>query len=112
MSIKCRKTYPVSYRRRFSANLQKKMQENHLTQAEIARKLGVTRASVCYWVHGVSIPSGENLKMLAKLLETSPKRLLGYTLGEDDSEDIWMNFLEAEKPKICRKSKDNPWGVV
>ena len=52
-----------------------------------------------------------NLKKLAKIFETSPRRLLGYTLEHKESDDIWRNFLEIEMPGICRKSAENPFGV-
>ena len=44
-----RKTYPIRYKIRFSENLKKKMKEYHLTQSELAKKMGVTRCSVSYW---------------------------------------------------------------
>lgn len=107
----CRKSYSVRYRVQFSKNLKRKMKEFNLNQSALATKVGVTRCSVSYWCNGRSIPCGENLKKLAKVLETSPRRLLGYTLEHKESDDIWRNFLETEKPAICRKSAEKPFGV-
>ena len=106
-----RKTYPIRYRIQFCENLKKKMEEFHLNQSEVAAKVGVTRCSVSYWCNGKTIPCGEHLKKLAKIFETSPRRLLGYTLEHKESDDIWRNFLETEMPGICRKSAENPFGV-
>lgn len=89
-----RKSYPTSFKMRFSNNFKKKMAEQKLSQAKVARAMGVSRTSVSYWAGEKTIPSGENLKKLAQLLETSPRRMLGYTLGCGISEDIWANFLE------------------
>lgn len=106
-----RKTYPIRYKIRFSENLKKKMREYHLSQADLAKKMEVTRCSVSYWCNGRTIPCGENLEKMAKVFETSPLRLLGYSLEHKESDDIWRNFLETEMPGICRKSIENPFGV-
>jgi len=106
-----RKTYPIRYRIQFCENLKKKMEEFHLNQSEVAAKVGVTRCSVSYWCNGKTIPCGKHLKKLAKIFETSPRRLLGYTLEHKESDDVWRNFLETEMPGICRKSAENPFGV-
>lgn len=45
----------------------------------------------------------------SKVFETSPMRLLGYSLEHKESDDIWRNFIEAEMPGICRKSVENPF---
>lgn len=47
----------------------------------------------------------------SKVFETSPMRLLVYSLEHKESDDIWRNFIEAEMPGICRKSVENPFGV-
>lgn len=106
-----RKTYPIRYKIRFSENLKKKMREYHMSQSDLAMRVGVTRCSVSYWCNGRTIPCGKHLEKLAKILETSPRRLLGYTLEHKESDDIWRNFLETEMPGICRKSAENPFGV-
>lgn len=106
-----RKTYPIRYKLRFSENLKKKMKEYHMTQSALAKRMSVTRCSVSYWCNGRTIPCGEHLEKLAKILETSPKQLLGYTLEHKEFDDIWRNFLETEMPGICRKSVENPFGV-
>lgn len=106
-----RKSYPIRYRVRFSENLKRKMKEFNLNQSALAEKIGVTRCSVSYWCNGRTIPCGEHLEKLAKILETTPTRLLGYSLEHKESDDIWRNFLESEMPGICRKSAENPFGV-
>ena len=57
-----RKTYPIRYKIRFSENLKKKMREYHMSQSELARRMGVTRCSVSYWCNGRTIPCGEREK--------------------------------------------------
>lgn len=42
----------------------------HLTQAEIAERLGVTPAAVSHWIHGVAEPYEKNIIKLKRLIKT------------------------------------------
>ena len=48
-----------------------------LTQAEIARRLGISRAGVTAWEVGLSVPSTHYVVELAKLFGVSTDYLLG-----------------------------------
>lgn len=50
---------------------------NNLTQAELARKLNITRASVNAWEMGISNPSTDLVVALAKIFKVSTDYLLG-----------------------------------
>lgn len=56
----------------------KTLRENaKMTQAELARKLGITRSSVNAWEMGISVPSTQYLVELAELFQVSTDYLLG-----------------------------------
>ena len=48
-----------------------------LTQAELARQLGVTRSGVNAWEMGISIPSTQYIVELAQFFDVSADYLLG-----------------------------------
>ncbi len=48
-----------------------------MTQADLARKLGVTRSGVNAWEMGITVPSTQYVAALAELLEVSADYLLG-----------------------------------
>ncbi len=52
-------------------------EQQGLTQAALAKKLGITRASVNSWEMGISIPSTKYLVELSSLLNVSSDYLLG-----------------------------------
>ena len=52
-------------------------EQNKMTQAELARKLNVTRSSVNVWEMGTSVPSTSLLVDIAHLFHVSTDFLLG-----------------------------------
>lgn len=52
-----------------------------MTQAELARKLGLTRSSINGWEMGLSVPSTQYIVELAKLFRVSTDYLLGMEQG-------------------------------
>lgn len=52
-----------------------------MTQAELARKLGLTRSSINGWEMGLSVPSTQYIVELAKLFRVSTDYLLGMKQG-------------------------------
>lgn len=54
-----------------------------LSQAEVARKLGITRQAVGQWEAGVATPNPETLAMLADMYGTTVDALLGRSVPVD-----------------------------
>lgn len=52
-------------------------EQNNMTQAELARKLHITRSAVNSWEMGISVPSTAILMDLADLFHVSTDFLLG-----------------------------------
>ena len=54
-------------------------EKSEMTQAELARELGLTRSSINAWEMGLSVPSTPFIVELAKLFGVSTDYLLGLT---------------------------------
>ena len=52
-------------------------EQQHLTQSELAKRLGITRSSVNAWEMGISVPSTQYIVELAHILDVSTDYLLG-----------------------------------
>jgi transcriptional regulator with XRE-family HTH domain len=77
----------------------KKLREmNNLTQAELARKLGISRASVNSWEMGLSNPSTTYLIEMSKRFHVSVDYLLGInrttTIDVSGLEDSDIEMLQ------------------
>ena len=51
--------------------------KSNITQAELARQLGITRSSVNSWEMGLSVPSTQYIVELAEFFKVSTDYLLG-----------------------------------
>lgn len=71
-------------------------EKNSMTQAFLAKKLGISRSAVNAWEMGVSVPSAQYLIELSKLFKTSTD----YILGLSSQETIDISFLDEEDKKI------------
>ena len=70
----------------------KKLREQKgLSQAELARQLGITRSSVNAWEMGISVPSTQYIVDLAGVFDISTD----YLLGVDSSSTISVAGLTA-----------------
>lgn len=60
------------------ANIYRHRKESHLTQEDLARHLGVTKASVSKWETGQSYPDVELLPRIAAYFDVTVDALMGY----------------------------------
>lgn len=54
-------------------------EQSALTQAELAKRLGITRSSVNAWEMGISVPSTQYVVELAEIFKVSTDFLLGVS---------------------------------
>ena len=73
----------------FSERLKELRKQAHLTQVELAGKLGVGQSSYADWERGKKKPTQENLVKIAQVLNVS----IDYLVG-NFSEEITNNKLE------------------
>lgn len=57
-----------------------------LSQEDAAAALGVSRQTISRWENGASVPTGENLRAIAQLYETSVDALLSGCAAPPDEE--------------------------
>ena len=67
-----------------------------LSQAALAKKVGVTRSAVNAWEMGLSIPTTQYVAELAQLFHVSAD----YMLGLDSTEAISIGSLTDEEKRI------------
>lgn len=63
----------------FSERLLKLRKEKHLSQEELARKIGVTDGAISFWEKGENEPKLSYIFSLSKVLNVSSDYLLGLT---------------------------------
>ena len=71
-------------------------QQHHMTQAELARELDVTRSTVNAWEMGVSLPSVPKLVELAERFSTTTD----YLLGIDDKKTLCVEDFTSQEQSL------------
>lgn len=71
-------------------------EQKGLTQAELAKQLGITRSSVNAWEMGISVPSTQYVVEIASLFKVSTD----YILGVDASASICISGLTEKDIQI------------
>lgn len=67
-----------------------------LTQADIARQIGISRSGVNSWEMGLSVPSTQYIVELAKKFKVSTD----YLLGMDDTSSISISGLTDKQVSV------------
>ena len=63
----------------FAQRLLEHRKEKNMSQAELAKKIGVSCTIICYWETDKSEPTAPNLLKLAEFFDVSVDYLLGRT---------------------------------
>ena len=71
-------------------------EQNGLTQAALAKQLGITRSSVNAWEMGISVPSTQYIVELAETFKVSTD----YILGVEDSSSISVAGLDEKDVRL------------
>ena len=71
-------------------------EQKGLTQAEQAKRLGITRSSVNAWEMGISVPSTQYVVELAHLFKVSTD----YVLGVDNSASVSVTGLTEKDIQV------------
>ena len=70
----------------FSERLKNLRKQAHLTQTDVAEKLGISQQAYASWERGVKKPTQENLVKIAQILKVSIDYLVGNS--EEKSDDL------------------------
>ena len=84
----------------FSERLKELRKQAHLTQVEIAGKLGIGQSSYADWERGKKKPTQENLVKIAHILNVSIDYLVGNSdenLKEDELDNVELLFRMNSK---------------
>ncbi len=73
-------------------------ESTNLTQAELARNLGLSRSGVNAWEMGLSIPSTQYIVELAKQFDVSTD----YLLGMEEGSTISIKGLTEKQVSVIR----------
>lgn len=94
----------------FSERLKELRKQAHLTQVELAGKLGIVQSSYADWERGKKKPTQENLVKIAQVLNVSVDYLVGNSEeNADELDNIELLFrmnskgLTKEEKEIFRK---------
>ena len=74
----------------FSERLKKLRKQAHLTQVDIAEKLGISQPAYASWERGIKKPTQENLVKIAQILNVS----LDYLVGNSDNRKDELDNIE------------------
>lgn len=76
------------------------LRETHnLKQQDLARKIGVTKATMSKYENNINIPNADILKLLAETLDTSADYLLGCSDSPAPYNSNWI-YLNAEDREL------------
>ena len=67
----------MNTRKIFADRFNETMKYSHLSYAELARKLNITKATMSMYKHGKAVPSLETFSLICDILDVSADFLLG-----------------------------------
>lgn len=96
----------------FSERLKNLRKQAHLTQVDVAEKLGISQQAYASWERGVKKPTQQNLVKIAQILKVSIDYLVGNSdedINDDELDNVEILFrmnskgLTDEEKKIFKK---------
>lgn len=96
----------------FSERLKKLRKQAHLTQTEVAEKLGISQQAYASWERGIKKPTQDNLVKIAQILNVSIDYLIGTSdesVKADELDNVELIFrmnskgLTDEEKEIFKK---------
>ena len=80
----------------FSDKIKYQREQNHLTQKELARRLGISPVGVAQWENGLRNPKHETIKRIASALGVSVTVLYGLPAKETaDQQEALEKFFQV-----------------
>jgi transcriptional regulator with XRE-family HTH domain len=79
--------------------------KNHLTQEELAEKLGTEKNQISRWENGHKMPRGERLSEIAQTLNVSLDYLMG--LSDEPTIRVKIDSLTVEEMQIIVALRQN-----
>ena len=100
--------------KRFGAFISERRKEHHMTQADLAGKVGVTDKAVSRWERGLGFPDINTMEPLAEALDVSLLELMrsemqtteGANVKKDEAAEVAINQIR-EKEYIQKFKAEN-----
>lgn len=90
----------------FSERLKELRKQAHLTQVELASKLGIVQSSYADWERGKKKPTQDNLVKIAQILNVSVDYLLGNSEEKADELDNIELLFRMNSKGLTDEEKD------
>lgn len=90
----------------FSERLKNLRKQAHLTQVDVAEKLGISQPAYASWERGVKKPTQENLIKIAQILNVSVDYLVGNSDNTDDELDNIELLFRMNSKGLTDKEKE------
>ena len=84
----------------FSERLKNLRKQAHLTQTDVAEKLGISQQAYASWERGIKKPTQDNLVKIAQILNVSIDYLVGNSdegVKEDELDNVELLFRMNSK---------------
>ena len=90
----------------FSERLKELRKQAHLTQVELASKLGIVQSSYADWERGKKKPTQENLVKIAQILNVSVDYLVGNSEERTDELDNIELLFRMNSKGLTKEEKE------
>lgn len=91
---------------KFSERLKELRKQAHLTQVELASKLGIVQSSYADWERGKKKPTQDNLVKIAQILNVSVDYLVGNSEEKADELDNIELLFRMNSKGLTDEEKD------
>lgn len=79
--------------------IRKYREARHISQKELAQRLGISNSRVSNWEQGVNRPDADMIAGICVALQVSPSELLDVRLSPDEYSDHEKRVMEAYRSK-------------
>lgn len=90
----------------FAERLKELRKQAHLTQVELAKRLGIGQSSYADWERGKKKPTQENLVKIAQILDVSIDYLVGNSEEKSDELDNIELLFRMNSKGLTDKEKE------
>ena len=90
----------------FAERLKELRKQAHLTQVELAKRLGIGQSSYADWERGKKKPTQENLVKIAQILNVSVDYLVGNSEEKSDELDNIELLFRMNSKGLTEKEKE------
>jgi transcriptional regulator with XRE-family HTH domain len=95
---------------KFAQNLKKRAAELGISNAEVARRAGLSERRYGNYIVGRREPDLQTLVHIAEVLETTPDNLLG--VNESEKQDLMLDKINSAVKSLSRSDKETVAAMI